>query len=155
MRTGVLHKRLWGLSTASSAAGRSALRPCPRGWWLLCCLWLAGGAHAQPDVELSIQPRLCALAAEESACTDPVAIRWHSPAPLEACLYISPNTDEPLTCWQGNEQGEHRYERPVQQSITFVLRRIDDGRELASQALRVTREDTQYRQRRRRPWHFF
>jgi hypothetical protein len=73
---------------------------------------------------------------------------------MQLCLFV--NTEvPPLACWHQEYSGAYEYQAYTQDSLVFQLRQQSDNQLLASEIFDVIREQTEYRQRRRKPWNFF
>lgn len=125
-----------------------------RYWLALCGSGLLAATAGASEPELELQPSVCALSDDQPLCRQLVRIRWHADDPLALCLFVD-RMNDPLNCWQDRLQGQHLYPVRSDRSLTFMLRRRDDDRLLTSERFEIVREVTEYRSRRRRPWHFF
>ncbi len=159
LRTGALHRYFWEWSTASSLLHGAGLGLTRLLWsvLLLAALYPASPLMAEEtavSATLSLQPKLCALANTEEHCPEPVQVEWRAEPASDLCLYLEARPG-PLACWEQERLGKHRYQDPIAQSLRFQLRLSNGGTLLTEEEFIVTREQIQYRQRRRRPWHFF
>lgn len=73
---------------------------------------------------------------------------------MHLCLFVE-NETAPLTCWREQNSGVYHFQARTQHSLVFQLRQQSDNQLLASEMFAVIREQTEYRQRRRKPWNFF
>jgi len=73
---------------------------------------------------------------------------------MHLCLFVDSEA-APLACWREQNSGVYRYQAHTQHSLVFQLRQEADHQLLASEMFAVIREQTEYRQRRRKPWNFF
>lgn len=110
-------------------------------------------ARAETPV-LAIKPQICALAEQEAVCQQQLQIQWQADKPMHLCLFVD-GQKEPLACWQGQSSGVYRYQARTAHSLEFQLRLEANHQLLTSELFAVIREQTEYRQRRRKPWNFF
>ena len=103
---------------------------------------------------LEIKPQVCALAKHESVCKEPLRIQWRAGKPMHLCLFVDSEA-APLVCWQERTSGVYHYQAHTPHSLMFQLRQESDNQLLTSEMFSVIREQTEYRQRRRKPWNFF
>lgn len=117
--------------------------------------WPAAPVHAAelPQLEFSLRPNLCVLAADEDACYDELEVRWRAPHNMHLCLYQS-DREEPLKCWQNVSEGEHSFLISATHDVTFQLRETN-RKLLVSEAFEVVQDNKKYRRQRRNPWSFF
>ena len=120
---------------------------------MLASLAVAATGHAA-DTELDLTPSVCALSTDQSRCEERVSIEWQAGQTQTLCLFVD-RENEPLACWEQDDQGQYRYDADTDESLTFQLRRTLDGELLASELFEVIREYTEFRSRRRKPWNFF
>jgi DUF3019 family protein len=127
---------------------------------LLTCLFhsiLAQGNVAVPadqGIVLELTPRVCTLAADDTACATKVRASWRSPRPVSVCLQIG-SQPQSSRCWEEASDGSYELELTATQGVTFELRERDRGQVVASAVLRVVREMNRYRRKRREPWNVF
>jgi hypothetical protein len=123
---------------------------------LVCFINLLGAqsAPAAGDaLELTLTPRVCTLAADDTECAARVQASWRSPHPVSICLVVADRPDAGR-CWDEVSEGAYALELRATGDVTFELR--DRGHQLlASSTLRVVRETKRYRHKRREPWNVF
>jgi hypothetical protein len=118
-------------------------------------LWLplvARGAPPVEDLALELTPRVCTLAAADKECRVQVTAAWHASHAESLCLVIAGKGSR---CWEGVTEGRFALELTVTEDVTFELDDPELRHVLASGVLRVIRETTRYRHRRREPWNVF
>ncbi|MDQ2075733.1 DUF3019 domain-containing protein [Marinimicrobium sp. ABcell2] len=103
---------------------------------------------------LAVKPQVCALAENETLCREQINIHWQSGQPMHLCLFVDTEIP-PLACWREKDSGVYQYQADTRDSLVFQLRQESNNQLLASEIFDVIREQTEYRQRRRKPWNFF
>lgn len=106
-----------------------------------------------PALQFSLKPRLCVLTEDEDACYDQLEVRWRAAQKMSLCLYQS-DLDQPLQCWSGASEGQHKFILSATRNVTFQLRENNQNT-LVSEAFEVIHDQKKYRRQRRNPWSFF
>jgi hypothetical protein len=112
----------------------------------------AWGAPVDEDLKLELTPRVCTLAAADKDCRIQVTVAWRSSHAESLCLVIAGKGSR---CWEGVSEGRFAIELTVTADVSFELDDPELRHVLASGVLRVIRETTRYRHRRREPWNVF
>lgn len=114
----------------------------------------AAAASTAEGVQLELTPRVCTLAAGDAQCETEIKASWRAAQPVSVCLVI---VDRPQIkrCWDGVSEGSFSAKLAFADDLTVQLRDFELRRVLASAALRVIRETTRYRRKRREPWNLF
>jgi hypothetical protein len=121
---------------------------------LVTALLTSGMGETGSVIQLTLRPRVCTLAANETQCSTTVHADWHSPREESLCLVILGRSDV-KRCWEHYSQGTYSIELVFSDDLLFELRDARLETVLASQALRIIREAIRYRHRRRDPWNIF
>ncbi len=123
---------------------------------LYACLMAAQANTTEPEqaIELWIKPSLCIISKEDELCMDQITINWQANHLQSLCLFQS-GTEQPLFCWNDEDNGLFLQEVNTKTNLTFQLRQQGDNSLLASQVFQVLKEYIEYRRRRRNPWNFF
>jgi len=130
--------------------------------WIACLCTAALGlgaptAHAAvsaPDIHLELSPRVCTLGGADSSCQTRVRASWRASAEESVCLVLLAHP-EVGRCWERLNEGEYTIELTFKDDLTFQLTDLDRRQVVASEVLRVIREATRLRHRRRDPWNLF
>jgi hypothetical protein len=114
----------------------------------------AGVPDPGEDIQFELTPRICTLAASDKQCETQVRASWRSSHPMSMCLVVV-HRPEVKHCWDKASEGSYIVTLVFTDDVTFQLKDFEGQRVLASDVLRVIREPTRYRHKRREPWNVF
>jgi hypothetical protein len=114
----------------------------------------AGAADTGEDIQFELTPRICTLAASDKQCETEVRASWRSSHQISMCLVVV-GRPEVRHCWDNVSEGSFTVKLVFTDDVTFQLKDFELQRVLASDVLRVIRESTRYRHKRREPWNVF
>jgi Protein of unknown function (DUF3019) len=140
----------WVPFTRFKGTLREITRACVVNSILLPLAAWGGAADEGPTLELT--PRVCSLAASDKDCRTQVTVSWHSVRAESLCLVVAGKRNR---CWEGVTEGSLAVDLAVTDDVTFELQDPELRHVVASAVLRVIRETTRYRHRRREPWNVF
>ncbi len=103
---------------------------------------------------LFLSPNLCLLSEKQNECEIKIHLKWYTNTPSEYCIHTSP-TDKPLRCWSNTNQSEMQLELKLDDNQTLYLVDALSSQVVYQQAIRIQKQTTAYRQKRRNPWRFY
>ncbi|WP_444994995.1 DUF3019 domain-containing protein [Aliikangiella sp. IMCC44359] len=127
---------------------------------ILTCftIGLAFDIYANPinknEYGLFLSPNLCLLSKSEPTCEIKLHIHWQTKQLSNYCLHQS-NSEPAIKCWDNSNSAEYDISLNLENNLTLYL--IDEitDKTIYQQTVRLQRQTTPYRQRRRNPWRFY
>jgi len=114
---------------------------------------IAQSQELGPD-GLYLSPNLCLLSKKEVDCQIKIEARWKAQRTGNICL-ISSTQIEPLHCWTDTTSARHTFSLKIERSIVISLIDKDSHKVIFKQPVRLQRQVTRYRKKRRNPWQFY
>lgn len=111
-------------------------------------------ASEEPNVTLTLKPKMCVLSRLGEDCQDELNINWQASSAINVCLYQA-QSSMPLACWENAQEGYHHTLLSTANSLAFLLRSSKKHKPLASETFEVLHDHKQFRRARRNAWAFF
>ena len=109
-------------------------------------------AVADEPIQLDLRPKICTLAADDTACQTTVRAEWRSAKNESVCLVIA-GRPEIKRCWEDYSEGQYSIELSFSEDLLVQLRDPQLESVLASSVVTIIREALQLRRKRRQPWN--
>lgn len=103
---------------------------------------------------LYLSPNLCLLSQKEEDCQIKIEARWKTPRKGEYCL-MSNTQSTPLFCWDNNSSGRHTFSLKIKSSTIISLVDKQTQTLIYRHKVRLQRQVTRFRKKRRNPWQFY
>ena len=115
---------------------------------------ISGQEIDDAPVGLFLSPHLCLLSKSESQCNIKIEARWKTKEMGDFCLVIAEQI-KPLACWRETQFSRHTFSLNITKSTTIYLIEEKSKTELFEHPVRIQKQVSQYRKKRRNPWQFY
>jgi len=103
---------------------------------------------------LFLSPENCFLLNDSQKCDLNIKVRWHLDKKSNVCLYKNQEIVH-IQCWKDQSNASIVLFLSVEKDVLFELRSVSGGKTLFTAPLKIYKEVSKLRRKRRNPWSFY
>jgi len=121
-------------------------------------IMMFGGLKAEDRKELEqglfLSPENCFLLNDSEKCDIKIKIHWQLQEKNNVCLFKNQETTH-IQCWKDQSHASIDLFLSVKKDVLFELRSVSTGKVLFTTPLKIYKEVSKLRRKRRNPWSFY